>query len=218
MRFEIIGLIPARSGSKRIPGKNIKPLCGKPLIEYTIEAAIDSKIFGGIYVSSDSMAVKEITDHHKIGFIRRPQEISGDRSPDREWIDHALKWLHPSFSYFAILRPTSPFRTGDTIRRAWSEWDRRSILKAVEPVLQRPEKMWRVKADRMVNYIGKDLHLEQSSVFEPIYAQNASLELRPAFTDPQAYQPFFTVGHEGLDINTPEDFEYAEWLMQKGVK
>ncbi len=121
----IIALIPARSGSKRVPGKNIHPLAGHPLIAYSISAAKQSGIFSSVFVSTDSEEYAEISRKYdaEVPFLR-PADISGDLSLDIEWIDftlHKLKEMGREYDCFSILRPNSPFQLATTIQRAWKE-------------------------------------------------------------------------------------------------
>ena len=90
----VVAFIPARSGSKRVPGKNVRPLAGHPLIAYSIAAALDSGIFSAVVVSTDSEEIAEIARHYgaDVPFLR-PVEFAGDTSPDIEWLEHALTAL-----------------------------------------------------------------------------------------------------------------------------
>ena len=104
----ILALIPARSGSKRVADKNIRPLAGHPLIAYTIAAARESGIFSSIVVSTDSEQYAEISRKYgaEVPFLR-PAEISGDVSPDIEWIEFTLKRLKEAgreYDCFSILK------------------------------------------------------------------------------------------------------------------
>ncbi|MCU0537022.1 MAG: acylneuraminate cytidylyltransferase family protein, partial [Hydrococcus sp. Prado102] len=92
--MKIIALIPARGGSKRVPGKNIRLLGEHPAIAYTISAAIESKIFDAVMVSTDSPEIAEIGRYYgaEVPFLRSP-EYSGDNSPDIEWIEETLQRL-----------------------------------------------------------------------------------------------------------------------------
>src|SRR4030042_3588219 len=122
----IIALIPARSGSKRVPDKNVRPLAGHPLMAYTIAAARQSGIFGAVVVSTDSARYAEMARHYgaEVPFLR-PPEFSGDLSPDIDWVEYTLRRLQDegrTFDCFSILRPTSPCRTPEPIRRAWGEF------------------------------------------------------------------------------------------------
>ncbi|MBI2062831.1 MAG: acylneuraminate cytidylyltransferase family protein [Candidatus Yanofskybacteria bacterium] len=230
-------LIPARAGSKRIPNKNVKLLGGHPLLAYTIRAAIDSGIFARIIVSTDSRKIADIAKKYgvEVPFLR-PVKFAGDHSPDMEWVKHLLGKLFKegdTVDCFSILRPTSPFRQPETIRRAWRQFlsdNRTDSLRAVEKCKQHPAKMWRVDfaANRMkpvlVNPAKHKVpwHSMQYQSLPEIYVQNASLEMTWCKTifekstiAGDAIMPFFTKGHEGFDINTPEDWVVAEHMIKE---
>ena len=167
-----IALIPARGGSKRVVGKNIRHLAGHPLIAYTICAALDSGVFEKVLVSSDSTEILDIAARYGADCLRRPDDLATDTSPDIEWVGHALDAVgdvgvitaameghepanafsivdnDSGFMYdtFSILRPTSPFRKPETIQRAFEDWkavgEAYTSLRAVERVSQHPAKMW----------------------------------------------------------------------------
>ena len=152
----IVALIPARSGSKRVPGKNVRRLGAHPVIAYTISAALDSHIFNDVIVSTDDEEYAAIARHYgaDVPFMR-PTGMAGDGSPDIDWVEHALRTLADSgrtFDCFGLLRPTSPFRQPATIRRAWAAFTAESgvdSLRAVERCRQHPGKMWIVDGNRM---------------------------------------------------------------------
>ena len=109
-----IAFIPARSGSKRIPDKNIKKLLNKPLLTYTIESAINSGYYERVFIVTDSKKYADIAIKSGAELLKlRPTEISEDNSPDIEWVRWMFKVLEQNdieFDTFSILRPTSPFR------------------------------------------------------------------------------------------------------------
>jgi len=213
--MKLLALIPARSGSKRLPDKNIKRICGHPLISYTIQSAIDSGIFADVVVSTDSIEYAEIAMHYGANIIIRPKALASDMSPDSEWIKQALDNLEFAYDYFFILRPTSPLRTSETIRRAWNKYEKRVWLKAVSPVEQHPDKMWVCINNDMIPRYHASNHLLPTQSLSKLYIQNGSLEIRPfASTSPSQYfQAFRSTGLEGYDINTERDWVYLEWLI-----
>jgi len=231
----VVALIPARSGSKRVIDKNIRSLAGHPVIAYTIAAAKQSGVFAAIIVSTDSEQYAEIARKYgaETPFLR-PTEMAGDVSPDIDWIEHALMQLRHQgreFDCFSILRPTSPFRLPETIRRAWTQFQAEEgvdSLRAVEKCKEHPGKMWIVRGKRMVPLLPvspTDLpwHSTPYQALPEVYAQNASLEI--AWTRVvtegrtiagEVIMPFFTEGYEGFDVNRPYDWEFAEGLVRTG--
>ena len=123
MRNKILCVIPARSGSKGIPSKNIQKVCGKPLIEYTINTAKKSRLITRIIVSTDSQKIANLAIKlgAEIPFIR-PKKISHDYASGYDVIQHAVRFLLEKESYvpdiITILQPTSPIRTSEMIDRS----------------------------------------------------------------------------------------------------
>ena len=115
--MRIIGFIPARKGSKGLPNKNELVINGKPLIAYTIEAAIKSNL-DEIYVSSDSSSVEIICKEHDLEFIRRPKNLASDNSLMHETIIEFCKSQKPNFDALMILQPTSPMRDYNDINNS----------------------------------------------------------------------------------------------------
>ena len=233
--LSIVALIPARSGSKRVPDKNIRPLAGHPLVAYSIAAALQSGIFDAVIVSTDSDRYAHIARHYgaEIPFLR-PEKIAGDTSPDIEWVAHMLSELRQvgrRYDCFSILRPTSPFRLPGTIRRAWEEFvtqDGVDSLRAVEKCKQHPGKMWIVRGKRMMPLLPmgpakQPWHSSQYPSLPEVYVQNASLEIarskvvfEEATIAGNVLMPFFTKDFEGFDVNSEYDWQLAEHMVQKG--
>lgn len=231
----IIALIPARSGSKRVPDKNIRFLAGHPLIAYTVSAALQSGIFSSVIVSTDSKRYADIARHYgaEAPFLR-PPELAGELSPDIEWVEYTLNRLCNEgrvYDCFSILRPTSPFRQAETIQRAWQEFIKEKgvdSLRAVEKCKQHPGKMWVVRGKRMMPLLSlsppeQPWHSSQYPSLPEIYVQNASLEIawtRVVFEGRtiagNVVMPFFTQDYEGFDINNEYDWKLAEELIQNG--
>jgi CMP-N,N'-diacetyllegionaminic acid synthase len=218
-----------------VPGKNVRPLKGHPTLAYTIAPALESGVFDSVIVSTDSEEIAAIARHYgaEVPFLR-PAAFAGDTSPDIEWLTDALTTLRGqgrTWDCFSILRPTSPFRTAATIRRAWDRFSaQRGVdsLRAIERCAQHPGKMWIVNGDRMEPLMqdapkGRPWHSTPYQALPPIYVQNASLEIawtRVVFEQGtiagDVLVPFITEGHEGFDINSWEDWVIAERLLADG--
>jgi len=199
-----VALIPARQGSKRVPGKNVRRLGGHPTLAYTIAPALASGVFDAVMVSTDSEEIAAMARHYgaEVPFLR-PASFAGDTSPDIEWLEHMLVTLREqgrSWDCFSLLRPTSPFRTAATLQRAWSLFAAQEgvdSLRAVEKCTQHPGKMWIVRGSRMFPLLpfgglgtpkggggstpdeGADTpwHSTPYQALPPVYVQNASLEI-----------------------------------------
>jgi CMP-N,N'-diacetyllegionaminic acid synthase len=231
----VVALIPARAGSKRVAGKNVRPLAGHPVLAYAIASAVESGVFSAVVVSTDSEEYAAVARHYgaEAPFLRPPQ-LAGDVSPDIDWVEHSINTLLTQgrrFDCFSILRPTSPFRQADTIRRAWAAFNADGAadsLRAVERCSQHPAKMWVVRGQRLLPLIpfgpvGQPWHSSQYPSLPEIYVQNASLEIsrtRVVFEARaiagEVVMPFFTTGFEGFDVNSPLDWRLAEELIRTG--
>ena len=240
-----VALIPARHGSKRVPGKNVRLLQGHPMLAYTIGPAIESGVFDAVIVSTDSEETAEVARQYgaEVPFLR-PASLAGDTSPDIEWVEHTLATLRAQgreWDCFSLLRPTSPFRSADTIRRAWSLFTGQQgvdSLRAVEKCTQHPGKMWVIRGQRMVPLLpfGTARTLADGTVFEQpwhstpyqalpaVYVQNASLEIawvrvvaESGTIAGDSIVPFVTEGYEGFDVNDPQDWLVAERLVADGA-
>ncbi len=230
-----VAFIPARQGSKRVPGKNIRALGDHPVIAYSIVPALESGVFESVIVSTDSEEIAAVARHYgaDVPFLR-PSQFAGDTSPDIEWLEYTLTELKRrgrAWDCFSLLRPTSPFRTAGTIQRAWALFAAQQgvdSLRAIEKCTQHPGKMWVVNGNRMEPLLqgpkDQPWHSTPYQALPPVYVQNASLEIawsrvvserRTIAGD--VLVPFVTEGYEGFDINDPHDWMIAERLIADGA-
>lgn len=119
-----IAIIPARSGSKGLKDKNIIDLCGKPLIAYSIEAALETGLFDHVIVSTDSEHYAEIAQHYGAEVMMRGEALSNDKATTFMVLEDILEnRLHESIDYFVLLQPTSPLRTSKHITEAIEKFE-----------------------------------------------------------------------------------------------
>jgi N-acylneuraminate cytidylyltransferase len=231
-----VALIPARAGSERVPGKNVRPLAGHPLIAYSIAGARQSGRFGAVVVSTDSPQIARVAEHYGAEVPGlRPAEMATATSPDIEWVRHVLAGLEAGgrpFDLFSILRPTSPFRTAATIARAQDDLlalgDRADSIRAVEKCRQHPGKMWVVEGELMRPLLPQPpepppLHSRQYKSLPPVYVQNSSLEIAwtRAVTEQDSISgervaPFLTSEAEGFSIDYEADWAEADRMLAAG--
>jgi N-acylneuraminate cytidylyltransferase len=228
----MIALVPARLGSRRIPRKNIRPLAGHPLLAYTIAAARESGVFTEVLVSSESLEVGQIATAYGANWLPREDAFATDDAADILWVQAALKTV--PCDAFAILRPTSPFRTADTIRRAHRKFytNEAHSLRAVQPAKEHPGKMWAwdgpgYPMTPLLSYQRSDgvpWHSSPTQTLPTFYMQNASLEMCWAYVardlnsiTGKKVVPFLTEGYEGFDLNTDRDWHEAERLLAEGL-
>ena len=230
----LIALIPARSGSERVPQKNIRPLAGHPLLAYAIATARESGVADRIVCSTDSEEIAEVARRYgaQVPFLR-PPEFATSTSPDAEWLAHTLETLEERYDLFALIRATNPFRGPEVVGRGLEQLlatPEADSIRAVELVKQHPGKMWVLEEDeRTMRPLLDQSHLEvawhagQYPALPPVYSQNSALEIawtRVVFEtgtrEGHVLAPYFTEGYEGFNIDDEEDWEQAERLVAAG--
>lgn len=227
----MIALIPARGGSKGVPHKNIRDLCGKPLIAYTIETALAAKTIDRVVITTEDPEIAEVARKYgaEVPFLR-PAELAQDHSMAQDAYLHAADYLrehdNEDMSTFMVLLATVPFRTAEQIDDAVHVWEKEgaetlvSVKKVETPVT------WLFKRDnrsRIVNagfdaehYSGN--RQENNTYYVPngaIYILNYAL-----LKAKKTYFSNNTIGYlmseeDSIDIDTIDDFEYAEYKMRK---
>jgi CMP-N-acetylneuraminic acid synthetase len=230
-----IAFVPARWGSERVPGKNVRPLAGHPLLAYAIETARQSGVFERIVLSTDAEEIADVGRAYgaDVPFLR-PGEYATSTSPDIEWLRYTVERLDEDYELFAIVRATNPFRGPATIRRGFEQLlatPEADSIRAVELVKQHPGKMWVLEGDgRTMRPILDQSHLDvawhagQFQALPPVYVQNSALEIawmrvvsESGTREGRVLAPFFTEGYEGLNVDDEEDWQRAERLLKEGV-
>ena len=226
-----IALIGARSGSERVPGKNVRPLAGHPLLAYAITTAQQAGVFDRVVVSTDSDAIAEVARWYGAEVPHpRPAEYATATSPDIEWIADLLGRLPERYDLFAIVRATNPFRGPDVIRRGLEQLlatPEADSIRAVELVKQHPGKMWRLDDDgRLMHPLLDQSHLDvawhagQYQALPRVYVQNSALEIawtrvvtETGTREGRVLAPFLTQGYEGFNVDDEYDWARAEALV-----
>jgi CMP-N,N'-diacetyllegionaminic acid synthase len=228
----VVALIPARSGSERVPDKNIRPLAGHPLLAYAIATARQAAIFDRVVCSTDSGKIAEVAQRYgaETPFLR-PKKLATATSPDIEWIKHVLGQLDEHYDLFAIVRATNPFRGPDVLRRGLAQLiatPEADSIRAVELVKQHPGKMWVLEGRTMRPLLDQaDLeiawHAGQYKALPEIYVQNSALEIawtrvvsQTGTREGRVVAPFFTRDHEGFNVDDEEDWARARALVDSG--
>jgi N-acylneuraminate cytidylyltransferase len=233
--MQILGIIPARGGSKSVPKKNIKLLAGKPLIAYTIEEAKKSKVIDRIIVSTDDDEIAEISRKYRaeVPFIR-PKELAHDDTPDLPVFKHTLKWLKKNENYvpdiIVHLRPTSPLRKVEHIdtgiKLLINNKKADSVRSVCEPN-QSPYKMWEIKNGYLVPML--DLKKKQGiesynlprQELPKVYWQTASVDVIRYDTIMKKHSmtgdyilPLIMDEKYSIDLDTELDFKIVEQIIK----
>jgi N-acylneuraminate cytidylyltransferase len=214
-----------------VPGKNVRPLAGHPLLAYAIATARAAGVFDRVVVSTDSEEIADVARWYgaDVPFLR-PAEYASATSPDIEWIAFTLERLEERYDLFAIVRATNPFRGPDVIRRGLEQLlatPEADSIRAVELVKQHPGKMWLLEEDgRTMRPLLDQSHLDvawhagQYQALPPVYSQNSALEI--AWTrvvegtgsrEGRVLAPFLTRGYEGFNVDDEDDWRRAEELV-----
>ncbi len=235
--MEILAIIPARGGSKGIPGKNVKPLAGKPLIAWTIDAARQSKRITRTIVSTDDEGIADVARMHgaEVPFMR-PADIAGDLATDVEFLTHALETLKNTEGYVPdiVLRlpPTSPLRTAAHIDEGIQTLIADETLDAVRPIVEAPKhpyKFWKIAAsgDILEPFLSKEFtgfdepqNLPRQ-LFPKVYMHTGAMDvmrrdtiLVQRSTSGKRLGYFFMSPEDSVNIDSPIDFDIAEVLMR----
>ena len=218
-------IIPARGGSKRLKNKGLALLDGKPLVEHAIEAAVGSGIFLHIIVTCDDEAVLEIAyDHFNDGLVqphKRSPNLARSDIPLREVCLWILRTYDTNSKEFCLLIPNSPFRTAEDIKKTYKLFKKKNAnyLISVKPFDAHPQMALRMKNGYLKPRWGKAN--EQS--YEQLYYEDGAI----CWADTRAFVEEFQANfygskclpyimpHPTLEIHTPEDLEYAEYLWKK---
>ncbi len=232
---KILAFIPARAGSKRLPNKNIKEFAGKPLIAWTIEAALGAKLAMDVVVSTDSLKIADIAQGYgaEVPFMR-PEEMAGDSSSTFESLrDTVLKLsaMGREYDYMVFLQPTSPLRKSFHIDEAFNKLIATSAKSVVSVSEVEHPFEWSMIATEngdMTNYINDNLKfLKMRSQELPARVRLNGALFCAKLADVLAQNSFYlaegTYAYEmekkfAIDIDELIDFEYAEFLMLRSKK
>ncbi|MBK7354710.1 MAG: acylneuraminate cytidylyltransferase family protein [Propionivibrio sp.] len=222
--MRILALIAARGGSKRLPGKNIRRLGGKPLIVWSIDVCDGLSDICDILVSTDDPAIADVARNSGalVPWLR-PAELATDAMTSKEVALHALRWYedtHGAVDGLMLLQPTSPFRSRHTIQRGIDIFRKSQKRPVVGISAAAVHPMWCLKlvGDGMVPFVeGGGLHL-RSQELPPAYAVNGALYLispddlrqRESFYSDDMVPLLIESTQEAIDIDTEFDWQVAE--------
>ena len=241
--MKIIAIIPARGGSKGILKKNIALLAGRPLISYTIEAAIKADCFNKIIISTDDQDIANISELYGVQIIKRPDVISKDRSQVEATIFHVLEELYRQkydLDIVVLLNCTSPLRSFKDISGCLALF-KAELADTALTVMSTYGFFWKYK-DNRPGFLHRreliDMHQEEATCvshdlslrrpmrqeFDNLYKEAGGIFImdRKGFMENRALQfgktVIYQMPHERcIDIDTREDLEYAEYLLRRNT-
>lgn len=232
--MKVLGIIPARGGSKGVPRKNIKLLGGKPLIVHTIDAAQKSGVFDRVIISTDDLEIAEISRAHggEVPFMR-PPELALDTTPSLPVLIHAIQELRKTGyepDLVAILQPTTPLRTPEHLREAFSVFKKYSPDSVVSmkevPGHYSPHWQFKVSDDaRAEIFTGEPFEniIKRRQDLPKTYTRNGAVYLCKAdllYEDPPSFygkdvRAFVMDEESSVNIDSPQDFDLAEMYMRR---
>jgi CMP-N,N'-diacetyllegionaminic acid synthase len=226
---EIVGLITARGGSKGIPRKNVKLLAGKPLIAWTIEAALLSPRLSRVIVSTEDDEIARVARQWGAAVpFMRPPELAQDDSPHLLVVEHALQWLEKHDNarpdYVMLLQPTSPLRTAEDIEAVLQVAEARSAraIVSVCKMDRHPYLAKRILEDgTLADFVPSDIAYLRRQALPPVYALNGAIYLnrRESLLTDRTFVPQGTYGYimppeRSLDIDSLWDFHLIELILK----
>ena len=217
--MKTIAIIPARGGSKRLPGKNIKLLGGIPLLAHSILYAKEHDFIDAVYVSTDDVVIKEIALQYGAIVIDRPQALSGDLEPTVSALKHVLESIDEIIENVILLQATNPLRPQNLLQNAFAIFQEQQT-NSLFTVSRSHHKLGKIINNRFIPYnyeVG-----QRSQDLEPLYYENgllyiskSSVILNNEIITKEAFPLEVNHPFANVDIDTQEDFDYAEYLLNK---
>lgn len=226
----ILGIIPARGGSKGVPRKNIRLLSGKPLLAYTIIEALKSKRLTKTIVSTDDEEIAQVARDYGAGVpLLRPKELATDESLAIETVKHAINFMENrdkvQYDYVCVLQPTSPLRKAEDIDGAIERMiglGGDSLISVTDVGANHPARMKRIVNDRLVDIFDKDSTFVRKQDLPKVYIFNGALYVacRDTIFDKGSFRgedciAYIMPPERSVNIDTELDLIMAEILMQR---
>jgi len=228
--LRVLGLVPARGGSKGVPGKNVRPLAGHTLLEYTARAARESGVLDRIILSTDSPDIADAGRRAglEVPFVR-PAMLAADDTPMVPVIEHALAELsreHWSPEFVVLLQPTSPLRRPDHIREAVSmlrETGADSVVTVVEvPRHLSPDYVMRIDGGRLKPFLPDGARVTRRQDARAAYSRDGTVYAfrrstieRTGGIYGEDCRPLLIAARDSLSIDSPADWDEAERLLAR---
>ena len=218
-----LAIIPARGGSKRLPRKNVLDLCGKPLIAYTIEAALKSKYIDKVIVSSDDEEILNISSNFGADIIKRPIDLANDTATTFDTIKHTIDNFE-KYDYIVLLQPTSPLRNEKHIDEAIQLLEEKNADSIISVCEMDHSPLWSntlPKDGNMSNFLKDEILNKRSQDLEKYYRLNGAvyicktdklLENKSFFLKDNIFA-YIMDRKSSIDIDEEIDFLFAERVL-----
>jgi CMP-N,N'-diacetyllegionaminic acid synthase len=221
----VVGVIPARGGSKGIPKKNIFPLAGKPLLAYTIEAVLNSKTLSKVLVSTDSEEIAAVALSYGVEVVDRPAELAGDDTLVVPVIKHALQQTEIIPDKVVTLQPTSPLRLSRHIDEAVNllsaDWD---AVVSISEVQLSPYKMYQLDGEKLRPFVEGSIQGMPRQQLPEVYRDSGAVYVtwydvlikRDSIRGDNS-RSYFIDPEYAIDIDNSIDFKTAEVLLKERI-
>jgi len=224
----VLAVIPARGGSKGLKNKNIKVIAGKPLISWTIDAALKSKYIDKVIVSTDSKEIEKISKEYgaSVPFLR-PKELAKDDTSSIDVMLHAIEHF-PEYKIVIMLQPTSPLRECSHIDKAFDFFLKSNLNSCVSVTKDIKPPFWSFSMNSRMKlttlFPNKEIPLRRQEI-ESTYHLNGAIYIS-TFLNLKKYKTFILEGTSGyemsiessVDIDDINDFNLASRLLKKKLK
>jgi CMP-N,N'-diacetyllegionaminic acid synthase len=232
---KILAVIPARGGSKGVPRKNIRPLCGKPLIAYTIESAFAQRsLFHHIIVSTDDQEIADIALSFgaEVPFLR-PERLSGDQVPMVPVLQQAVDFIERkdglALDGVCLLQPTAPFRSPEDIRETIQLMEKGgcdSVISVVQVFSVHPILMKRIEDGQLLPFCLEEREGTRRQDYRPaaymrngaIYLTKRDVLMKNNSIWGHVIWPYIMPPERSISIDDEVDFKFAEFLMSESQR
>ena len=229
----ILGIIPARAGSKRVKNKNFRNFAGTTLTDLAIQQALSAMLLDKVVLTSDNAKAKSIgSKYADLIVIERPKSISLDHSPAIEYQLHALEYMKKeydqTFDLVVVIQPSSPFRSGkdidDTIRLLKNNPHSDSAVSVSKlSHMLHPHKLKTMKGNQLIPFLKDEKDKTSAEILPKIYVRNCAVYVFKVSNIIDGVQlglnsiGFVMPEETAIDINSNNDFMYAEYIFKKNV-
>lgn len=224
---KVLALIPARGGSKGVPGKNIRKVAGKPLLAHSIIQAQKADIIDQVVVSSDDDAILQIAEAYGAVALQRPKTMAQDESPVTDAIEHVYENCGPCDA-IALLQPTSPLRSSHDIDAAVQLFIRsqRPVCSVYQVEDTHPARMYRIEHNEQGNQLNAllpDLAQMRRQDLPPIYLRNGAIyvfgseqvKARSVITNDML--AYVMPPESSVNVDTEMDFQLLQLIMEQEI-